>query len=263
MSGKLLEVTGLCKNFAGIKAVDDVSFSVAAGSVTALIGPNGSGKSTAIDCISGFVRPNAGRILLNGRDVTGASAPRIAAAGLVRTFQNVRVYERFTLRDNLRLAAGGAAARTPWQFLRSGSATTETATIDAHIDLVGLKRYREAPAEILSYGQRKLLALAAALIANPALVILDEPLAGVNPSVIRDLSSLLTTLTAEKRTFLIIEHNIPFVMRHADHVVVLEAGRKLTEGPAGIVRADERVLRAYLGGAPRQGVVEAAHDRHR
>jgi branched-chain amino acid transport system ATP-binding protein len=249
MGTSLLQVTGLSKSFAGIKAVEDVSFSVEAGSVTALIGPNGSGKSTTIDCISGFTKANAGRVTLAGRDITGASAHTVASSGLVRTFQNVRVYERFSLRDNLRIAAGGAAATNPLTFARVREKVPSSEVLDEHLERVGLQRYREAPAAILSYGQRKLLALAATLILNPAIIILDEPLAGVNPSVIRDLSRLLDALKSERRTFVIIEHNIPFVMRHADHVVVLEAGRKLMEGPPAAVRADERVILAYLGGS--------------
>jgi len=245
----LLHVEGLCKSFAGIRAVDDLSFSIEAGSVTALIGPNGSGKSTTIDCISGFTKADAGRVTLAGRDITGAPAHAVASAGLMRTFQNVRVYERFSLRDNLRMAAGGTAAAKPWHLLRSAKRIPATALIDEYIERVGLKTYREAPAAILSYGQRKLLALAAALISRPAIVVLDEPLAGVNPSVIRDLSNLLDGLKAERQTVVLIEHHIPFVMRHCDHVVVLEAGRKLMQGTPASVRADERVMRAYLGSA--------------
>lgn len=245
----LLRVEGLCKSFAGIRAVDDLSFSIETGSVTALIGPNGSGKSTTIDCISGFTRADAGRVTLGGRDITGATAHAVAAAGLVRTFQNVRVYERFSLRDNLRLAASGTATANPLSLLRSRKKVPTTTLIDEYIERVGLKAYREAPAAILSYGQRKLLALAAALISGPSIVVLDEPLAGVNPSVIRDLSYLLDGLKAERQTIVIIEHHIPFVMRHCDNVVVLEAGRKLMEGTPAVVRADERVMRAYLGGS--------------
>jgi branched-chain amino acid transport system ATP-binding protein len=250
----LLRVSRLAKAFAGLKAVDDLYFEVERGQILGLIGPNGSGKSTSIDCITGFARPDAGRVSLAGVDITGARPDRIARAGMVRTFQNVRTYDRLTLLENLEIARQECDG-IGWLEAVCGSArltlrdeTARSRGIEL-LDLIGMQRYADAPAGILSYGQKKLLALAMTLISDPKLVILDEPLAGVNPTIIRLLSLLLDDLNRRGQTFLIIEHNVGFIMKHCHVVVVLEQGRKLAEGPASVIREDERVLRTYLGNA--------------
>lgn len=239
----LLDVHDLSKAFAGIRAVDRVSFAIKPGSMTGLIGPNGSGKSTTIDCISGFQRLNSGRVVLAGRDITGARPHDIARAGLMRTFQNVRVYEQLSVLDNLSIAA----LRT-----RRYRATVDAAEARARelIELVGLTRYTALEAGILSYGQKKLVALAAALMPKPKLVVLDEPVAGVNPSRIREVEDVLRQLNQAGETFLIVEHNVEFITNLCDNVIVLDQGRKLAEGPAAQVHQDARVLEAYLGLAP-------------
>ena len=239
----LLDVHDLSKAFAGIRAVDRVSFAIKPGSMTGLIGPNGSGKSTTIDCISGFQRLNSGRSYLAGRDITGARPHDIARAGLMRTFQNVRVYEQLSVLDNLSIAA----LRT-----RRYRATVDAAEARARelIELVGLTRYTALEAGILSYGQKKLVALAAALMPKPKLVVLDEPVAGVNPSRIREVEDVLRQLNQAGETFLIVEHNVEFITNLCDNVIVLDQGRKLAEGPAAQVHQDARVLEAYLGLAP-------------
>jgi branched-chain amino acid transport system ATP-binding protein len=248
----VLEVANLCKSFGAVRAVDELSFSVRRGSVTGLIGPNGSGKSTSIDCISGMLRPESGTARLNGRDITGLPPHEVAKAGLTRTFQNVRVYDRLTVLENLVIAAqefdgvgaiagiwGGAAVRR-----RDAEAVERAREL---LGLTRLGRYADAPAGILSYGQKKLVALSMSLMSKPALIILDEPLAGVNPTLIRHISEVIEALNAAGQTFLIIEHNVPFIMRHCAHVVVMESGRKLVEGPPRLIRDDERVIEAYLG----------------
>jgi branched-chain amino acid transport system ATP-binding protein len=251
----LLEVTDLRKAFAGVHAVDGVSFAIRPGSMTGLIGPNGSGKSTTIDCISGFQALDGGRVVLAGRDITGARPQDIARAGLMRTFQTVRVYERLSLRDNLTIAAQqfddavwfDELLRTP-RYRRAADAAEARAR--GVIDLVGLARYYDAEAGTLSYGQKKLVALAAALMPQPKMVVLDEPVAGVNPTRIREVEEVLRRLNAAGETFLIVEHNVEFITNLCDNIIVLDQGRKLAEGTAAEVHTDARVLEAYLGLSP-------------
>nr|WP_282572031.1 ABC transporter ATP-binding protein [Roseomonas acroporae] len=243
---------GVRKSFRGVHAVTDASFAVARGSITGLIGPNGSGKSTTIDCLSGFQRPDAGRVLLDGQDITGLPAHLVARAGLRRSFQQVRLFDALSLRDNLMQAAQaadgvgwlGAVLRSP-ALRRAELAAAERAWL--LLDQIGLTRLAESPAGALSYGQKKLAALAAALMPRPRLVVLDEPMAGVNPSRIVEVEAILRRLNAAGETFLIVEHNVDCIMRLCHEVVVFEQGRTLTSGPPAMVRDDPRVLEAYLG----------------
>jgi branched-chain amino acid transport system ATP-binding protein len=248
----LLEVEGLAKAFSGVHALDGVSFAIAAGTITGLIGPNGSGKSTMIDCVSGFQRGDAGRIVLAGRDIAGLPPHKIARAGLVRTFQNVRVYDDLAVLDNLLIAAQPFDDATWYDELvrsRRYRAVDAAATARARdlIALIGLTALSAAPATILSYGQKKLLMLAAALMSRPRLVVLDEPVAGVNPSRINEIVDILRALNRAGATFLIVEHNVEFIAGLCSHVIVFEQGRKLMEGPPAQVHSDPRVVDAYLG----------------
>jgi ABC-type branched-subunit amino acid transport system ATPase component len=257
----ILEVTDLSKAYAGVHALDGVSFAVEAGSITGLIGPNGSGKSTAIDCISGFQKLDGGKVVLAGTDITGRAAHRIARAGLMRTFQTVRVYERLALSDNLAIAAQQFDAAT-WvdEFLRTRRYRDAVEASEARarrlVELIGLQRYYEAEVGILSYGQKKLVALAAALMPHPRIVVLDEPVAGVNPSRIREIEEALRQLNEAGETFLIVEHNVEFITNLCHRVVVLEQGRKLAEGTAAEIHTDSRVLEAYLGMTPEMAMAE-------
>ena len=251
----ILEIADLRKSYAGVHALDGVSFSVEAGSVTGLIGPNGSGKSTCIDCISGFQKRDGGRILLGGTDISGQPAHLIARAGLMRTFQTVRIYERLSLRDNLAIAAQQFDPAT-WvdEFLRTRRYRDAVAKAEERalklVDLIGLKRYWEAETGILSYGQKKLVALAAALMPHPKIVVLDEPVAGVNPSRIREIEVALAELNRAGETFLIVEHNVEFITNLCHRVIVLDQGQKLAEGTAQEIHTDARVLEASLGMTP-------------
>ena len=238
-----------------------MSFAVEAGSITGLIGPNGSGKSTAIDCISGFQKLDGGRVVLAGADITGRPAHRIARAGLMRTFQTVRIYERLSLRDNLAVATQQFDAAT-WvdDFLRTKRyrLAVEAAEVRARtlVELIGLQRYYEAETGILSYGQKKLVALAAALMPHPKIVVLDEPVAGVNPSRIREIEAALQQLNRAGETFLIVEHNVEFITNLCHRVIVLDQGAKLAEGTAAEIHTDQRVLEAYLGMTPEMAAEE-------
>jgi len=258
----LLEVRDLQKSFAGVRALDGVSFAVEAGSITGLIGPNGSGKSTIIDCISGFARADAGRVTLAGADITGRAPEAVARAGLMRTFQTVLLYERLSLRDNLAIA-GQEFDAAIWldELLRTARYRRAVAAADARarrlLELVGLLGCAEVDAGLLSYGQKKLAALAAALMSQPKIVVLDEPVAGVNPTRIRAVEAILCRLNAAGQTFLIIEHNVEFITNLCHRVIVLDQGRKLAEGTPAQIRQDRRVLEAYLGMPPQMAAAVA------
>jgi ABC-type branched-subunit amino acid transport system ATPase component len=257
----MLEVRDLRKSYSGVHAVDGVSFDVEQGRITGLIGPNGSGKSTTIDCIAGFQKADSGRVVLGGTDITGRAAHEIARAGLMRTFQTVRVYDRLSLRDNLTIAAQQFdEAKWTDELLRTAryrqAADAAEKRARELIDLVGLTRYYGAEAGILSYGQKKLVALAAALMPRPKIVVLDEPVAGVNPTRIREIEEVLQRLNAAGETFLIVEHNVEFITNLCHHVVVLDQGRKLAEVTAADIHTDARVLEAYLGITPEMAEAE-------
>jgi branched-chain amino acid transport system ATP-binding protein len=248
----LLKVHGLTKHYFGLTAVDNVSYEVEAGTIVGLIGPNGSGKSTSIDCISGFQRVDTGNWSLDGCDLTGLPPHRIARAGLTRSFQTVRAYDELTLLENLCVAAqendgiGWLKALLRGKALRTADAAAEAQARDL-LAVVGLIDYAEAPAAILSYGQRKLLAIAATMMSRPRLVVLDEPVAGVNPTMVKRIETVIRKLNAEGVTFLIVEHNVDFIMSLCSRVIVLEAGAKIADGPPSLIRSDPRVLAAYLG----------------
>jgi branched-chain amino acid transport system ATP-binding protein len=259
----LLEVRGLTKRYLGLTAVDRVDFDVEAGAVVGLIGPNGSGKSTIVDCLSGFEPADGGHWRLDGRALTDLPAHRIARAGLTRTFQTVRAYDELTLLDNLCVAAqeedgvGWLAAMLRTGRLRSVEAAA-TARARELLDIVDLAEYAQAPAAVLSYGQRKLLAIAAAMMARPRLILLDEPVAGVNPTMVRRIERVIQQLNAEGTTLVIVEHNVDFIMSLCRRVIVLEEGQKIADGPPGLIRSDPRVLAAYLG---QRGAAELGQGR--
>jgi ABC-type branched-subunit amino acid transport system ATPase component len=239
----LLEVADITKVFGGIRAVDGCSFTVEAGTITALIGPNGSGKTTLFNLITGYLPPDRGEVRFRGRDITGLDAGRLYRHGLSRTFQQARVFPHLSVQENL-VAAGGYS----WRQLftrRVGRADRERA---GRL----LEEFRLAPvadllASELSYGQRKLLEFAAVLMSEPTLVLLDEPTAGVNPVLIETMERHIRERHAAGITFLIVEHDMGFVMRLCDPVIVLDRGQQIASGPPADVQASQLVLDAYLG----------------
>lgn len=247
MANTILQVRELRKRFGGITAVDGVSFEVAQGEILGVIGPNGCGKTTLFNCILGQLRPSGGRVILDGHDVTGLPSNRISGRGISRTFQLIQVFPQLSVRQNLILAAqehrGTMIARLfgPRDAGLTGAADTMSA-------FFRLDHLADARAGSLSYGQQKLLDVAMAFMAGPRMVLLDEPAGGVNPTMLGHLQGRLRAINAEEgATFVVIEHNMDFVMRLCTRVVVLSEGRKIAEGTPAQVRADPAVIAAYLG----------------
>jgi neutral amino acid transport system ATP-binding protein len=246
-----LQVSDVVRAFGGVRAVDGANLEVEAGSITGLIGPNGAGKSTLFNCISGFLRPHSGRVLLDGRRIDRRTPHRIARAGLVRTFQTPRALTRLTVIENVMLAAPRHGGERLAGSLAPGARRRERdvkARAGELLELVRLVDHAAALAGTLSGGQRKLLDLVRALMAEPRILLLDEPMAGVSPTLrVELLEHILALRARDWITLLIVEHDLDFVMRASDRVIVMNDGRVITQGSPNEVRTDERVLDAYLG----------------
>jgi ABC-type branched-subunit amino acid transport system ATPase component len=246
-----LEVREIVRAFDGVRAVDGASLDVQAGSITGLIGPNGAGKSTLFNCVSGFLRPQSGRVLLDGKRIDRRAPHRIARAGLVRTFQTPRALTRMTVLENVVLAARRNGGERLGGSLAPGARRRERearARARELLELVRLDGDADALAGTLSGGQRKLLELVRALMAEPRILLLDEPMAGVSPTLrVELLEHILTVRERDGVTLLIVEHDLDFVMRASDRVIVMNDGRVIAQGTPDEVRADERVVDAYLG----------------
>ncbi|MFC7076489.1 ABC transporter ATP-binding protein [Haloarcula halophila] len=251
----LLEVDGLRKEFGGVTAVDGASFAVGPGALTGLIGPNGAGKSTTFNCITGAHAPTDGTVRFDGQDITGLPPYAIAQRGLVRTFQIARELSEMTVLENVMLAppdqAGESALRAVVPGLRDGVRRDETEVVERAwetLEFFEIDHLAHENAGNLSGGQRKLLEMARVLMTEPDMVLLDEPLAGVNPTLEEKLLERIHDLREDGLTFLLVEHDMDVIMNHCEHIIVMHQGSVLAEGDAETIRNDDRVLDAYLGG---------------
>ena len=248
----LLSAQALSKQFGGLKAVDNASIEVNQGSITGLIGPNGAGKTTLFNLLSRFIPSDSGLILFDSEPIDRLQPHQVALQGMVRTFQVARVLSRLSVMENMLLAAQHQTGENFWKVLfpspevaREERQLRERATI--LLESVGMDHMAKSYAGALSGGQRKLLEMARALMAQPKLVLLDEPAAGVNPALIEKICQYISQWNQEGLTFLIIEHNMDVVMSLCDRVWVMAEGRNLADGSPQEIQANETVLEAYLG----------------
>jgi branched-chain amino acid transport system ATP-binding protein len=242
-----LEVKGCVKHYGAIRAVDGVSFAVGAGEIVGVIGPNGSGKTTLFNSILGQIRPTSGQVEFCGEDVTGMSPLELSRRGVGRTFQSLQVFGKLSVRDNLIVAAQEFKGTLPGRLLAAPDAGLGRHA-DEMIELFRLQHVAQLPAGSLSYGQQKLIDIAMAFMPAPRLVLLDEPCAGVNPSLVDQLRELLLQLNKlQGGSFVVIEHNMDFIMQLCPHVLCMVEGRVLAEGKPEAVQANPAVLEAYLG----------------
>jgi len=251
----LLEVEGITKSFGGIKALNGASFEVATGTLTGLIGPNGAGKSTTFNVISGMFNPDAGSVRFAGEDITDLSPDRTAKRGLVRTFQLAREFQNMTVLENLMIAPEGQIGESSWRSVFPGTrgavrSQEEEVFEEAWemLEFFDIDHLALENAGNLSGGQRKLLEFARALMLEPDMLLLDEPFAGVNPSLEEKLLSRIETLRSQGQTFLLVEHDMDLIMEHCERIIVMHQGETLLTGTPEEVRSEEQVIEAYLGG---------------
>jgi branched-chain amino acid transport system ATP-binding protein len=259
MSAPALEAARIAKNFGGVTAVDDVSFAVAPGSLSALIGPNGAGKTTVFNMVTNLFPPSSGEVKFFGADLAGLPPHRIAALGLVRTFQAARVFPGMTTLENVLSGAhlhlhASAVSQMLWSTGARREERALVAKAEALLDLVGLSAFRDAAATDLPMGTQKLLEVIRAVMARPRMLLLDEPAAGLNDSETAELAALLIAIRDGGVTILVVEHNMSLVMGIADQVIVLDAGSIVATGAPAEIQRNARVIEAYIGVA-----AEAAH----
>jgi neutral amino acid transport system ATP-binding protein len=240
----ILEAQNISKAFGGIQALDACSITVEEGTITGLIGPNGSGKTTLFNVITGYERVDTGAISFQGKSITNATPDQVFRSGIGRTFQLTRIFPRLTVLENMHVAM---QRRDFKGLLSRWSSSHEQKRALELLDFVGIIALKDLPAGNLSYGQKKLLEFAFILIAEPQVILLDEPAGGINPLMIRQLADRIRELNKQGVTFLVVEHNMEFVMGLCDPVMVLHRGTKIAEGTPEAVRNNPAVLEAYLG----------------
>ncbi|HLC84842.1 MAG TPA: ABC transporter ATP-binding protein [Candidatus Nanoarchaeia archaeon] len=241
----ILDIKNITVAFGGIVALNKCSCKIQKSKITAIIGPNGSGKSTLFNVISGLIPPDEGSIRFEHTDITKNKEHKIARLGISRTFQDVRLFKNLSIKDHLEIAMSTSDEKL-LPSLKDGK-PDNTKEIHHLLGLVGLKKPLNTVAIELSYGQRKLLDLAVALAKPHSVIMLDEPVAGVNPQLRKDIKEVLRKLNKQGETILVIEHDMNFVMDLAEHIIVMDEGKVLVEGTPEKVRKDKRVLEAYLG----------------
>jgi branched-chain amino acid transport system ATP-binding protein len=253
MTDSLLEIRELSRSFGGLKAVNDVSFTVRAGSVKSVIGPNGAGKTTLFNLISGMLPCDSGVVLQNGQEITGLQPHRIAELGISRTFQTTKLFSRMTVLENVmvgrhtRTKAGFLAGvlNLPWTWKEEREIRERSSGL---LDSLGLADAAGEPASNLPFGKQRLLEIARALATEPALLLLDEPAAGLNIYETREMADLVLKIREWGITVLLVEHDMSLVMDISDEIVVLNYGRKVAEGEPAQIQRDPEVIRIYLGG---------------
>jgi branched-chain amino acid transport system ATP-binding protein len=248
----LLQIQGLSKHFGGVPALKEINFGAVAGQVTALIGPNGAGKTTLLNCLSGVMQPDQGAIWFNGHNLAGLAAHRVARLGMARTFQNLRLFPRLSVLDNVLCGLTVQAQDSLWQALlrppglRHQERRLKLLALEA-LDMFGLGDKMDLPAGVLPYGDKKRVELARAFVSQPVLALLDEPVAGLNPEETDEIAGLVRQLRQQGKSILLVEHDMELVMGVADQVVVLDGGRLIAAGPPQEIRVNPLVLEAYLG----------------
>lgn len=240
----LLHAQDISKAFGGIRALETCSISVEQGTITGLIGPNGSGKTTLFNVMTGYERVDSGQVFYQEQPITNVPPDKVFRLGIGRTFQLTRIFPRLTVLENMHVAAQRNDLKG---LLSRWSSTNEQKRALELLDFVGLTSLKGQPAGILSYGQKKLLEFAFVLIAEPRVILLDEPAGGINPTMINYLTDRIRTLNQRGVTFLIVEHNMEFVMALCDTVMVMHRGTRIAEGTPAEVRDNPAVLEAYLG----------------
>ena len=240
----LLTVQNVSKAFGGIQALNTCSLSVEEGSITGLIGPNGSGKTTLFNVITGYEKVDSGTVQFSSYAITNSRPDRVFRLGIGRTFQLTRIFPRLTVMENMHVAAQREGTRA---LLSRWSSTHEQKRAQELLDFVGLTKLKNLPAANLSYGQKKLLEFAFVLISEPKVILLDEPAGGINPTLINQLAERIRTLNKQGVTFLVVEHNMEFVMGLCEKITVMHRGTSIAEGTPQEVRSNPAVLEAYLG----------------